>query len=156
MTVSADEGRSDPPSGVAVPLPSVAELSPSGTLGNSVPRNRSFLPLLVLTLLLLLAAVLRIVATHNDLWLDELISLRAAQALTAPWHVFTAIHNDNNHYVNTLYLYFLRDQDAAPPFRYFSVLCGVLLVAAGYWLLAQRSRVEALILAGLLACSYPL
>lgn len=118
--------------------------------------RRSPLPPLLLTSLVVLAAIVRIIATHNDLWLDELISLRNARAVTTPWQIFTAIHNDNNHYLNSLYLYFVRRQKHAPVYRYLSVVWGVALVPAGYWLLARRSRVEAVILAGLLACSYPL
>ena len=118
--------------------------------------TRSYASLLPLTVLIFLAAIVRIVATHNDLWLDEIISLRMANALGTPWQILGAIHNDNNHYLNTLYLYFVRKQDYAPVYRYSSVVWGVGLVPAGYWLLARRSRVEGLILAGLLAGSYPL
>jgi len=111
---------------------------------------------LVLIALIILAAVIRIIATHNDLWLDELISLRIANAVKSPWQIFAAVHQDNNHYLNTLYLYFVKAQNYPPLYRYLSVLWGVALVPAGYWLLSRRSRVEALILAALLACSYPL
>ena len=112
--------------------------------------------LLLVIALIILAAVLRIIATHNDLWLDELISLRIENAVKTPWQIFTAVHQDNNHYLNTLYLYFVKTQNYPPVFRYLSVFWGVALVPAGYWLLSRRSRVEALILAALLACSYPL
>ena len=111
---------------------------------------------LLLTALIILAAVIRIIATHNDLWLDELISLRIANAVKSPWQIFTAVHQDNNHYLNTLYLYFVKTQNYPPVYRYLSLLWGVALVPTGYWLLSRRSRVEALILAALLACSYPL
>lgn len=118
-----------------------------------ISRNLS---LLLLVVLIALAAIVRIIATHNDLWLDEIISVQIADALHSPWQIFTAVHSGNNHQTNTLYLYFVRHQSAAPVFRYLSVVWGVLLVPAGYWLLSRRSRWEALILAGLLACSYPL
>jgi hypothetical protein len=123
--------------------------------------RHSWLPLLVLFGFIVLAAILRIIATHNDLWLDELISLRIVDALHTPGQIFTAVHIDNNHYLNTLYLYLVRslltpNQNDAPTCRYLSVVLGVAVVPAGYWLLVRRSRVEAVILAGLLACSYPL
>jgi hypothetical protein len=119
-------------------------------------RNRSLLPLVLLGILIVLAAALRVIATHNDLWLDELISLRIANEVKSPWQIFSGIHDDNNHYLNTLYLLFVKGQSYWPVYRYLSVAFGVGLVPAGYWLLAWRSRVEAVILAGLLACSYPL
>jgi hypothetical protein len=128
-------------------------ISETATLPDSASSST---PLLLLTLLVVLAAILRLIATHNDLWLDEIISLRIANAVKTPWQIFTAVHNDNNHYLNTLYLYFLKNHDYPSACRYLSVVCGVALVPAGYWLLVRRSKVEAVILAGLLACSYPL
>lgn len=119
-------------------------------------RGRSRIPLLVLAGLVVVAAIVRVIATHNDLWLDELISLRIANAVKTPWQIFSTVHSDNNHYLNTLFLYFARMQNYAPAYRYLSVLWGVLLVPAGYWLLARRSQVEGVILAGLVTFSYPL
>lgn len=118
--------------------------------------GRSFVYWFLLAFLMVAALALRVWGTHNELWLDELISLRLAKSIKTPWQVFTAIHRDNNHYLNTLCLFFLRGHESVPTLRYFSVLCGVVLVGAGYWLLANRSRVEAVILASLLAFSYPL
>jgi hypothetical protein len=125
-----------------------------GRQTNSGPA--SFLALLLLASLVVLAAIVRMIATRNDLWLDEIISLRIANAVKTPWQIFSVVHSDNNHYLNTLFLYYVKTQNYAPVYRYLSVLWGVLLVPAGYWLLVQRSRVEALILAGILASSYPL
>ena len=119
-------------------------------------RGSTVIPILLLAVLVVLAAVVRVIATHNDLWLDELISLRIANAVKTPWQIFSNVHSDNNHYLNTLFLYFVKKQSCAPAYRWLCVLWGVLLVPAGYWLLVRRSRVEAVILAGLLACSYPL
>jgi hypothetical protein len=119
------------------------------------PGSVSLVNLISLAGLILLAVTVRVIATHNDLWLDELISLRTARALKTPWQIFTSVHNDNNHYLNTLYLYLVQKQSAAV-YRYLSLLWGAALVPAGYWLLARRSRLEAAILSGLIACSYPL
>jgi len=119
-------------------------------------RNQSFLPLLLLVILIVPAAALRVLATHNGVWLDEIISLQIAKEVKSPWQVFSGVHNENNHYLNTLYLYLVGQQSYAPVYRRLSVVFGIGLVAAGYWLLARRSRGEAVILAGLLACSYPL
>ena len=132
-------------------------ISQTISVSHSVSRDeRGMLPLVLLAALVAFAAMVRIIAAHNDLWLDEIISLQIAKAVKTPWQIFSAVHSDNNHHLNTLYLYFVRAQDSAPVYRYLSLLWGVALVPAGYWLLARRSRVEAVILAGLLACSYPL
>lgn len=112
--------------------------------------------LLLLAVLVILSAVVRFIPIHNDLWLDELVSLRMASMVKTPGQIFTALHTDNNHYLNTLYLYFVKNQNSPAVYRGLSLLWGVLLVPAGYWFLARRSRVEAMIFAGLLAGSYPL
>jgi hypothetical protein len=162
MTVSAPETRLDQASEIAI-----RSAGNAGAVANrnanttSQPRrssdsSRSFAYLLLLAIVMVAGFALRVRGTHNDLWLDELISLRLAKSIKTPWQVFTAIHRDNNHYLNTLYLFFLRGHEDAGTLRFFSVLCGVALIGAGYWLLANRSRVEALILASLLAFSYPL
>jgi hypothetical protein len=119
-------------------------------------RDRSWLPLLLLGILILVAAVLRLLATHNDLWLDELISLQIANKITSPWQIVSDVHSENNHHLYTLYLYFVRRQSSVLVYRFLSVVFGVALIPAGYWLLARRSRLEAVIYAGLLTCSYPL
>jgi hypothetical protein len=124
-------------------------------LAASAPRRSWLMPLL-LGILIALAAVLRVVATHNNIWLDEIISLQTANAVKSPWQILSGVHSDNNHYLNTLYLYLVKQQKYGPVYRYLSVLFGVLLIPAGYWLMARRSRVEGVILGGLLACSYPL
>lgn len=119
-------------------------------------RNPTLLPVFALVILVALAGALRVLATHNDLWLDEIISFQIANAVKSPWQIFSGVHSDNNHYLNTLYLYLVRRQSDEQVYRHLSVVFGMGLVPAGYWLLARRSRVEAVILAGLLACSYPL
>lgn len=164
MTVFAPESRLDQASEMETASRSAGVLGPAASLNsNSASRerrstdsSRSFLYLLLLSILMVAGFALRVWGTHNDLWLDELISLRIAHSLKTPWQVFTAVHRDNNHYLTTLYLFFLRGHEDPTTLRYFSVLCGTALVGAGYWLLANRSRVEALILASLLAFSYPL
>jgi len=55
--------------------------------------------------LLLLAAALRIGGAFNDLWLDEIWSVRLAGTLSSFGQIFTGLHQDNNHYLNTAWLY---------------------------------------------------
>jgi hypothetical protein len=125
-------------------------------ISNAKRAPSTLLSLILLLALLVLAAILRIIATHNDLWLDEILSVQNVQGIASPWEIFTDIHWDNNHYLNSLYLYLVRNTTYAPIFRYFSVLCGVLTVLAGYWAAVPRGKRTALLFATLLACSYPL
>ena len=109
MTVAADENRLDQLSetrGGRLPAGSPTAALPKEECTAS---SHSFLFLLLLAFLIVAALILRIRGTHNDLWLDELISLHLACGVKSPWQVFTAIHNDNNHYLNTLYLFFLKE-----------------------------------------------
>jgi len=136
-------------------FPSVSAQSRSPiTPGNA--SRRVLFPLLPLSFLTLLALILRLLATHNDLWLDEILSLQIARNIASPWEILTAIHSDNNHYLNSLYLYLVRNSTSDSTFRYFSVACGTALIPAAYWLGAQHNKATALLLATLVAFSYPL
>ena len=134
---------------------SLTQVSPSrrGAQNQISVSNTS---LLLLLALVVLAAIPRIVATHNDLWLDEIVSVQKVRTLASPWEIFTSIHRDNNHHLNSLYLYLVRNTSYDPTFRYFSVLCGLLTVLAGYWTAVPRGKRMALLFATFIACSYPL
>ena len=48
---------------------------------------------------------LRFYCAANDLWTDEIWSLQLVQDLRSPAEVFWGISHDNNHYLNSLWLY---------------------------------------------------
>ena len=103
----------------------------------SSPRRAWLAPLLLVA-----AAVIRIRAAHNDLWLDEIWSLLSVRKIASPLEVFTKIHLDNNHYLNSLWLYLFREHDNWPGFRIPSIVIGVGSVAmAG--MIARRLKVRA-------------
>ena len=72
------------------------------------------------------------------------------------WDVFTGVHSDNNHYLNTLWMYWMKGTEDAGVLRLLSVICGVLTIPAAWWLGVQRGRGMAGVYAGMVACSYPL
>jgi len=76
----------------------------------------------------LVAATLRFLGLFNDLWLDEIWSLALSTTAKSPWDIFTKIHQDNNHYINTLFLYLLGDWGNWPGYRFLSWICGVATV----------------------------
>ena len=92
-------------------------------------------------LLLIAATVIRIRAAHNDLWLDEIWSLLSVRKLASPLHVFTKIHLDNNHYLNSLWLYLFREHDNWSGFRIPSIVLGVGSVAMS-GMIARRLNVR--------------
>ena len=101
-------------------------------------------------------AVVRWMGARNELWLDEILSLNTVRKLGSPWEVFTRIHWDNNHYLNSLYLYFVRGETDSVVLRGFSIVCGVLTILAAWWLGSQVGRRVRWVFAGMVACSYPL
>lgn len=123
-----------------------------GGAGRAEGRTR-----LALLLLLALAAVLRSVAASNDLWVDELYSLQAATHLVhGPLDVLTAIHSDNNHYLNTLWLWACGAEAPVWMYRLPAIGCGVGAVAAAYWACAGRPNRVRLLFAAMIAFSFPL
>lgn len=99
--------------------------------------------------ILAVAAALRIRGALNDLWFDEIWSLHLADGISSPVEVFTKIHHDNNHYLNTLCLYFFGQRDNWPGYRIPSLVTGVgTVVLAG--LIGRRRNAASAFLAMLL------
>ncbi len=111
-----------------------------------------------LCLLLGLAGLLRWGASRGGLWLDELWTLGpdVLGKITQPGQVFTTIHHENNHYLNTLVGWGLGPDQAAWKYRFPSVLAGMLTVACGWSIGRRRSCEAAWLVAIVLAVSYPL
>lgn len=55
-----------------------------------------------------LAALVRLAATWNDLWFDEIWTLSLIGGLRSPLGILTELHHDNNHPLNSFLLYLLR------------------------------------------------
>jgi hypothetical protein len=99
-----------------------------------------------------LALVVRTLAGMNELWLDEIWSYDLAHGLTSAIGVFTAIHHDNNHYLNTLYLYVIGATPVWLVYRIPSIVAGVasVLLAA---LIARRASITSALFAAVLFAS---
>src|SRR5262245_13235367 len=59
----------------------------------------------------LLSWALIVAAAVGDLWLDEIWSIRIAQAVSIPTEIVTRFHHDNNHVLNTLFLWLVGVQN---------------------------------------------
>lgn len=95
------------------------------------------------------AAVIRIYGALNDLWLDEIWSLELLAGVSSPLDVFTRIHHDNNHYLNTLSMLFFGPQGNWLGYRVPSLIAGVgAVIMAG--LIGRRKSAAAAIAAMLL------
>lgn len=105
---------------------------------------------------LVLAAALRIPGLGTELWMDEILSLRSIDSLRSPLGVFTAIHTDNNHYLNSLWLWSVGDHAPWWLMRLPPLVLGIAVVAVAYRIARSRGRTAAVSTAALFALSYPL
>src|ERR1700722_3533163 len=95
--------------------------------------------------LLVAAAVVRLAGINQQLWLDEIWSIRWGQSARSVWEVFL-LHTDNNHWLNTIYL---RCLGGGRPWWMYHVLAevtGIGTVVLG-WRISGKSCV-ALVLLG--------
>ncbi|HXJ33790.1 MAG TPA: hypothetical protein VMS22_07080 [Candidatus Eisenbacteria bacterium] len=106
------------------------------------------------------SAVLRLAATWNDLWLDEIWSLTLVNTLHSPLGIVTELRHDNNHVLNTLALYCLRPLGSDWAYRLPAWVAGVATVLLGIRLAALEGDPHAggrrLLAAIVLGGSYPL
>ncbi|MCB0331054.1 MAG: hypothetical protein KDD70_15390, partial [Bdellovibrionales bacterium] len=102
-----------------------------------------------------LGVATRIVGILEPLWLDEIWTILAVERL-ASWHeIFTVYRIDNNHPLQSLWVFFVRSFDNPVLYRVFSALCslGFLAVAT---LDCRSGKREALYFLFLSATSYVL
>ncbi len=104
--------------------------------------------------ILALSAVLRLPALFSNLWLDEIWSLSATTKLTSAVEVFTKYRSDNNHPLNSLFLYTLGDQQYWEVYRIPSFLSGVAIVLLAWSIARREGYLDAVLAAALTAFSY--
>ena len=72
--------------------------------------------------IVLFGALVRVPGLFTDFWLDEIWSYSHVQKLSSAVEVFTAIHHDSNHWLNSLVIYGL---GAGKPFWFYRLVsCG--------------------------------
>ena len=82
---------------------------------------------------LLLGVALRVRGAEGELWLDEIWSLRLVALLRQGQFLIEGLALDNNHYLNTLYLFLIGPDASALALRGFSILLGTAAIpVAGY------------------------
>ena len=111
---------------------------------------------MALCLAYLLSWTLIIAAAAGDLWLDEIWSIEITRAASSPIEILTRFHHDNNHVLNTLFLWLVGAQNTLFLYRLFAVVSGIAaLLLVGYLARAWGSS-EALLAVILTGTSYPL
>ena len=69
-------------------------------------------------------ALVRLAGMFGDLWLDEIWSVRMVEQIKSPWEILTVLRHDNNHPLNSLWLYLLGPGAADWSYRLLSWLAG--------------------------------
>jgi len=120
------------------------------------PQCSKWCFLLALAVCLLAAGLLRWRALRDDFTLDEIWSLFIVEGVDAPHQLLTRVRHENNHLLNSLFIYALGAREDWSAYRLLSFAVGtgtVALIAAA----ARRwDRSAALTAAALATVSYPL
>jgi hypothetical protein len=83
---------------------------------------------LLLVAALLVGVCFRLFGVLGPLWLDEVWSIQWISELSRPFSIFTEFHTENNHFLQSLWLYALQGSDAVFAKRFFSLLCSLALL----------------------------
>jgi len=100
--------------------------------------------------------VLRLVGTHGDLWLDEIWTLELLKPITSVGQIVWGINHDNNHYLNSFYLYLVGSDAPVMVQRGLSVFLGTAAVAAAGLAVLRSGWATVLAAILLFAVAYPM
>lgn len=108
-------------------------------------------------LVLLASIALRGPGMLHDFWFDEAwSSLLVRELVSSPLDILTRVHIDNNHPLNSFFLYALGDQTAWSVYRIPSFVLGIGAVILSGHIMSRRGRAHAVAAMILTGCSYPL
>jgi hypothetical protein len=100
--------------------------------------------------------ILRVSGLYTDLWLDEAWTAVNVRNLHSISEIWTRYQTENNHFLNTLFLYALRDTSDWRLYRLLSLLLGGLSVGVAAALGFARGRLEGFFVTVIFALWYPL
>jgi hypothetical protein len=92
-------------------------------------KDRRSIEILLVLLLLALALLLRTWVGQDAFWLDEIWSYYISKLVNTPMDVLTGVRIDNNHPLNTLYMYLAGEQPDWFIYRLPAVILGTATVA---------------------------
>lgn len=103
------------------------------------------------------ATLCRLAGASGELWLDELWSVLNVQEISNPLQLITRLHHDNNHPLNSLWIWLCGVQSPPLLLRAPSVVFGVATIATLlHWGRLMNERIVSTLWALLAAFSYPL
>ena len=117
-------------------------------------RGRGVIAALVV--ILLLGLFLRGAAARGDLWIDEVWTLSLVSKLEHPGEIFWNLSHDNNHFLNSLWMYAVGLDGAPWAYRLPSIVMGVGAVAVAARIGFRSGITAGLVCAFAFAISYPM
>ena len=105
-------------------------------------------------LVLVGSTLLRLPGLSTDLWLDELWSLENSLRADSWQQLIFHTRIDNNHHLNSLYLYLVGPQANPVIYRLLAFISGIATVATAWMVGARESRLTAAVTALLFGSSY--
>lgn len=99
---------------------------------------------------------MRVPGLFQDLWLDEIWTLGLLMSVTGPWDILMGLHHENNHFLNTLYIFAVGDGAPGWAYRALSFGSGCLALWAAGMIGLRHGTMNALASIYLCALSYPL
>jgi hypothetical protein len=106
--------------------------------------------------LLLLGAILIGYGALGDLWFDEILTLHLLEPVKSFGGIIWDIRHDNNHILNSMYLYVVGPYASPIIIRGLSIVFGIASIAAAGLALSRNTAVAALTAMLLFAVSYPI
>lgn len=104
--------------------------------------------------IVLIGVLVRVAALFNEFWFDEIRSWMFARSVRTPLEIFTSVHSDNNHILNTLFLYVLGEQHSWIVYRLPSLIFGVAVIVLAGLIASRQGRDRVLTTLLLFSTSY--
>lgn len=87
-----------------------------------------------------IGGIVRLAAARGELWLDEVWSLTMVRGLQSVTEVFTRLRIDNNHHLNSVWLFLVPEGSALIAYRLWGVVCGTAALCTAAAMSAPRGR----------------
>ncbi|MEW5895410.1 MAG: hypothetical protein AB1650_06610 [Candidatus Omnitrophota bacterium] len=108
-----------------------------------------------LTLIIFTAsALLRLYFTTGDLWLDEVWQIVNIEKISSIREIFTSINSYNNHYLNSILVFFTGPDAPFFVYRLPAVIGGIISMIFAFLIAGREGRVNGLIALTLIGFSY--
>jgi hypothetical protein len=112
--------------------------------------------ILVLALIIGAAGIVRSIGARGDLWLDEIWTLALIAPVRSVGEILFDLAHDNNHHLNSTYLYLIGPDASSLAQRGLAVALGTATVAVAGLAVAPRGRAAVILTMLLFAFAYPL